>query len=141
MLGCEMGQNGRYGLGSDICQEDEDLCAMCYEELALGTTQTLECAHKFHDEVVLCGCVRWVRAEGSGGGGQGLGSDMCQEDEDMCAMCHEELTLGTTQTLKCAHKFHDEVVLCACVRWVRAEGSGIGLRNVPGRWRPVCYVS
>ena len=34
---------------------------------------------------------------------------MYQEDEDLCAMCHEELTLRTTPTLKCAHKFHDEV--------------------------------
>ena len=34
---------------------------------------------------------------------------MYQEDEDPCAICHEELTVGNTQTLECAHKFHDEV--------------------------------
>ena len=32
-----------------------------------------------------------------------------QEDEDPCAICHEELTEGCTITLECAHKFHDEV--------------------------------
>ena len=47
------------------------------------------------------------------------GTEMFQEDEDPCAICHEELTLGTTQTLECDHKFHDEVGIVWGVRWVR----------------------
>ena len=35
--------------------------------------------------------------------------EMFQEDEDPCAICHEDLTTGSTITLECAHKFHDEV--------------------------------
>ena len=43
------------------------------------------------------------------GGVNNNNSEMFQEDEDPCAICHEDLTIGSAITLECDHQFHDTV--------------------------------
>lgn len=43
-----------------------------------------------------------------------LGAGDNFEEEDPCAICHEELSSAPITTLDCRHQFHDEVK-CFCV--------------------------
>lgn len=39
----------------------------------------------------------------------GITSEVFEEEEDPCVICHEEMTPPTTVMLECKHRFHDEV--------------------------------
>jgi hypothetical protein len=39
----------------------------------------------------------------------GTNSEVFEEEEDPCVICHEEMTPATTVMLECKHRFHDEV--------------------------------
>ena len=41
--------------------------------------------------------------------GLGVSSEVFEEEEDPCVICHEEMTPPTTVMLECKHGFHDEV--------------------------------
>lgn len=41
--------------------------------------------------------------------GLGVSSEVFEEEEDPCVICHEEMTPPTTVMLECKHRFHDEV--------------------------------
>ena len=40
-------------------------------------------------------------------------SELYNEEEDPCSICHEEMALGTTKMLECRHYFHDKVCALA----------------------------
>ena len=49
------------GMGGGRFQEEEDPCAICTDELSSAPVQTLDCGHRFHDQVslssYLCVCL------------------------------------------------------------------------------------
>uniref|UniRef100_A0A8W8KL63 RING-type domain-containing protein n=3 Tax=Magallana gigas TaxID=29159 RepID=A0A8W8KL63_MAGGI len=49
----------------------------------------------------------------------GITSEVFEEEEDPCVICHEEMTPPTTVMLECKHRFHDE-----CIRkWLREQST------------------
>ncbi|XP_056012499.1 uncharacterized protein LOC125682526 isoform X2 [Ostrea edulis] len=49
----------------------------------------------------------------------GANSEVFEEEEDPCVICHEEMTPTTTVMLECKHRFHDE-----CIRkWLREQST------------------
>ncbi|XP_061169827.1 E3 ubiquitin-protein ligase TTC3-like [Saccostrea echinata] len=67
----------------------------------------------------------------------GITSEVFEEEEDPCVICHEEMTIDTTVMLECKHRFHDE-----CIRkWLREQSTcpncrpKVILKSISGEFR------